>query len=129
MNHYDEDTIIKYVLETLDNNEFALVNNHLEECEICNAKADKVKNEIEMISSFNANIEDIEYQPKLKSSHSYVWLKRAAVLVIGFLTGYLTSTLTQPEQVNVVEQKLIPKTLGISALEFTSCSNTDVWVN
>ncbi|MEN8192049.1 MAG: hypothetical protein ABFS12_04490 [Bacteroidota bacterium] len=127
MNHYDEDIILKFVLEILDEEENALVKKHIEECTICNTKFNKVKSEIDVISSFDPNIEDIDHQIKLKSKHSYVWLKRAAVLIFGFLTGYLTSTFTQPEQVNVVEQKLIPKTLQVSSLEFAVCSNVDIW--
>jgi hypothetical protein len=127
MNHFEDDIILKFVLETLDDDKTAVIKKHLMECEICSAKFNKTKKQIEVISSYNSEVEDVYYPLPKRNNTFNVWLKRAAVLIIGFIGGYITSVLSQPDQITVVEQHLITKTPAVSVIHFNSCPNVDIW--
>jgi len=99
MKHFDEDTILKFVMELLSGEELINVTDHLKGCEICNNKLLSAKKQIELISSYKPEVENDNFPIYKKKNDYSVWLKRAAILLIGFLLGYLTSVILQPNQV------------------------------
>jgi len=129
MNHFDEDTILKFVLEVLDDDELKKVRDHLIDCEICNTKFNDIKKQNELIGSYNPDVEN-KFMPIYKKKNNYsVWIKRAAVLLMGFLLGYSASVILYPNQVVVVEQYLISKSPQAISTNFTECPNIDIYRN
>jgi hypothetical protein len=127
MKHFDEDTILKFSLEILDDEEAQKVRNHLSECEICTAVFDDLENQNKLIASYNPKLKNL-YVPISKKQNTYsVWFKRAAILLIGFLLGYYTSTILQPEQITVVEQNLVSKSPQNTSTNFTVCPFIDIY--
>ena len=127
MKHIEEDTILKFLLELLDDEEYKIVNDHITECEICNTILNELKKQNELIASYNPEVQNSYIPVFKKKKHYSIWLKRAAVLLIGFLLGYSTSLLLQPEKVMVVEQYLITKSPQVVSSGFIECPSIDIY--
>jgi len=127
MNHFDEDKLLKYALGLLvDNESFAIVE-HLKKCKICSNKYDSIKEKMSLIGSYNPQLNDNYIpMPNVKKNFS-VWLKSAAILLIGFLIGYSTSNITKQDQVIIVEQNFIPQNHLANSDEFITCTNIDIY--
>lgn len=127
MKHFDENTILKFSLEILDDDESQKVRNHLSECEICSVTLNSIEKQNKLITGYNPQIESV-FVPinKLKINRS-TWLKRAAILIIGFLLGYTTSFFFQPAKVLVVEQFSISKSPQVNSTVFSVCPNVDIY--
>ena len=127
MCHFDRDTLYKYALELLNDSDSKFVDKHLLECERCKEKYHEVKNEFDLISSYNPELKvEIPQLPK-KNDIGIVWLRRAAVLFIGFLLGYSTYSLMQSEKVEIVGQSFIPQISYLDSTEFVKCPNVDIY--
>lgn len=127
MNHLHEDQILKYMLDTLDSVENKSVKNHLENCKKCTSLLHNIKSDFEIIDSYNPHVEYDNFLPQRNKIEVNNWLKVAAVLVLGFLTGYLTSNYTKPDQVTVVAQTLIPQSPQIDSSDYIVCPNIDIY--
>lgn len=127
MCHFDKDTLYKYALDLLDDSDSKFIREHLKECELCEQKYNEIKDELDVISSYNPELKiDIPQLPKQGNS-GRIWLKRAAVLFIGFLLGYSTSTLMQPDKVEIVGQSFIPRVSYLDSTQFIECQNVDIY--
>ncbi len=102
MNHLNEDTLLKLSLDLLEGKEKAEALSHLSECGECREAFGKLKSETEAIGSFVPELPEACYAlPEVKSV-SRLWLLRAAaLLMIGFLSGYGVSHYFQSDCVNV----------------------------
>ncbi|MBU0509687.1 zf-HC2 domain-containing protein [bacterium] len=103
MNHLSEDKLLEYVLELLDGNDERDVRLHLEKCEECRHRYEKVQREVSMFGGVEAT-GTIPAFPlrRARSPVLHVALRAAALLLIGFLAGYGTSNWTCPTPVNVI---------------------------
>ena len=127
MNHFDDEVILKYSLEILGADESQQVREHLKECEICSSIFNDIERQNNLIASYNPEIESMVI-PINKTQHRYkMWLKRAAVLIIGFLLGYAASILFQPERVVIVEQLFISKSPQVTPANFSACPQIDIY--
>jgi hypothetical protein len=122
MNHLDDDTLLKSVLELLDERDKMMVREHLSQCRKCSLRFNQVGNQIKAIGSFEPQIEtEVHPLPPRKSTIVIPLLRAAAFLILGFFAGYLTSEFLRPRQVNVVQQHLITKSPVTSISGYTSC--------
>lgn len=126
MKHFDEETILKFALGIPENEETWVIKNHISECELCSSKLDNIKDELKTIGSFDPKISNKHFLPAIKENELYIWMKIAAVLILGFLGGYFTSDYLQPVQVNVVAQKIIPKVPPSDSTDFIYCPDIDI---
>ena len=126
MNHFDEEILLKYSLEILNENKVLLIKNHLIECDACTSKLNEAKKQLQVIGSFDPMIENNNSLVPKRNNALSVWVKRAAVLIIGFIAGYATSVLSQTDQVTVIAQNLITKSPTVSINDFTSCQKVDI---
>jgi len=126
MNHFDEDILLKYSLDILDENKALSIKNHLAECDACTSQLNEAKKQLQVIGSFDPMIENNNFLVPKRNNALSVWLKRAAVLIIGFIAGYATSVLSQTDQVTVIAQNLITKSPTVSINDFTSCQKVDI---
>ena len=127
MKHFDDDTILKFVLELLDDEESVNITEHLTKCEICTAKLRNLEKQNKLIASYNPTMQEREIQKRENKINCSVWLKRAAVLLLGFLLGYSTSIIFQQNQVVISGQQFITKSPTVGISNFTQCPNVDIY--
>ncbi len=105
MKHYDEDTLLKSVLNLLNDEEAWELKKHLLECKECGAKLEKIKRETDTIGEIDLQIPPRSYRfPRKKKAALPLILKTAAVLSAGFIAGYLTSDMSKTCKAGVVPQ-------------------------
>lgn len=127
MRHFNEETIIKYSLEILDDDESKKVREHLNECEVCLATLKSIAKQNKLITGYNPQIESIFIPVSKLKSNNLTWLKRAAIIIVGFVLGYAVSIIFQPEKVVVVEQFSISKSPYNYSTTFSICPSVDIY--
>lgn len=126
MEHLTEDALTKAVLEVLDESEQAAGQQHLSSCPDCRSRFEDLKQQTTALGSVQLNLPLPALPLPLKRGfRAGMALRIAAVLVLGFLIGYLTSDLSQPCQTNVIPQYLQPVTEQQSGLNFVACEPVD----
>lgn len=127
MEHYNDDTLLKSVLHLLDKGEETDVRDHLSRCAKCSRRLDILKAETEVIGSFVPHVaQNVPPLPQAKRISFAPLLKVAAILVVGFLAGYLTSEWTRPDPISVVPQNLATKGHSTPNTDFTTCEQIDI---
>jgi anti-sigma factor RsiW len=126
MTHPDADTLLKFVLQTLDESDTRSVMEHLQACEECRGLQQKLLGELARLGKIDFQI-DIPSPPGLprRSRLPLAVSRWAAVLAIGFLLGYMTAQLSDPVRPVVVQQRLIPTRAEASASRYVSCQALD----
>jgi hypothetical protein len=127
MNHVDGDTLLKFVLETLDGQAEAAVRDHLSACDRCSQESGRLRAEIERMSGMEVRVGDIN-PPALPRRFRVLRTvsRMAAVLAVGFLLGYLTADLSNPSLPVAVQQRLIPNVVARTDTEYIPCAAIDV---
>ena len=127
MTHPDHDTLLRFVLQTLDEPDNAIVSGHLPACEECRELEQKFLSEVEKLQGIKFHIA-VPAPPRLtrRSRRLVVVSRWAAVLATGFLLGYMTAQLSDPVRPVVVQQRLIPTRAEVSSSAFVSCQAIDV---
>jgi len=127
MKHYDEDILLKLGLELLTKEEEKNIREHLSECEQCRETFSIIKGDINLIESFEPDVEpEIIPLPEKENNKTRQLFKVAAILVVGFFVGFLTSDLSNPEKVIVVKQSIIKRTVMDSTGSFKTCEQVDL---
>ena len=127
MIHLDEDLLLKYALELLDDKEESTIREHLTKCDQCKKSHESIKSHIELIGSIEPDVKpEIIPLPKKKLKIQVQWIRAAAILIIGFFIGYLTANFAHPVKVNVVKQNLITKTIMYPIESFRMCEQVDL---
>jgi hypothetical protein len=127
MTHPDGDTLLEFVLQTLDESGNSAVRQHLSVCEQCREQQRKLQGEVKRLSSIDLQVEMVA-PPGLprRSRLPIAASKLAAVLAAGFLLGYATAQLTNPVHPSPVPQRLIPAQAAVPASGFVPCQVVDV---
>lgn len=126
MNHPDEETLLKYSLETLDAADASLVREHLSVCQVCRKQQTKIHAELERMSGVAINVDGAAppmLQRKVRVLRAAA--RVAAVLVVGFLAGYMTAELSNPLHPMPVQQRLIPRSPASLPSEYVACQAVD----
>ena len=127
MTHPDDDTLLKFVLETLDGPDNVIVRKHLSACKECQESWQRISRELTRLESVTFHV-DVPAPPGLP----HRWRlplevsRWAAVLAAGFLLGYLTANISTPLQTMPVQQRLTPTLEGGDTSMFISCKAVDV---
>ena len=103
MNHPSEDQLLQYSLTLLDEQERQAVEQHLALCDSCRSCLNEIGQDVSRLSSLRIP-SSAEYPPFGVRRSSFVaasWLRIAAVLLLGFLGGFATSRVIQPELIVV----------------------------
>jgi hypothetical protein len=127
MIHLDDDTLLKFTLETLDAAEDSLAREHLLGCQLCREKHDRLQSEIRRLSNIEMRVEQVT-PPRLPRRFRFLAVasRAAAILVVGFLAGYLTAELSDPIRPTPVQQRLIPRRLTTPSSGYVPCQAVDV---
>jgi len=121
MNHLEDDKLLELALELLENDEAVKLKEHISECHDCREKFEAVKKRMDIIGGFDPVIEEPSHTfPNRRRSATKVWLRAAAILIVGFAAGYFTARYSQPECVNVVGQLLAVNTPADTLSGFVS---------
>jgi len=127
MKHYDEDILLKLGLELLTKEEEKNIREHLSVCEQCRDTFSLIKGDINLIESLEPDVEpEIIPLPVKRKNIARQLLKVAAILVVGFFAGFLTSDLSNPEKVIVVKQSIIKRTVMETTGNFKTCEQVDL---
>lgn len=127
MTHPDADTLLKFVLKTLDESKSSSVAEHLSVCEKCRDLQQKLLGELARLEGIEIHI-DVPAPPGLprRSRLPLAVSRWAAVLATGFLLGYMTAQLSDPVRPIPVQQRLIPTQGEVSSSGYVSCQAVDV---
>ena len=127
MTHPDEDTLLKFVLETLDEPDHSIVRTHLSVCRECQEIQKRLVSEVTRLQSVGVHV-DVPAPPGLPHRWRFPLAvsRWAAVLAAGFLLGYLTANISAPLRTIPVQQRLAPTPDGGDTSLFISCKPVDV---
>jgi hypothetical protein len=127
MTHPDGDTLLKYILQTLDEWEIVTVRQHLSSCEQCEEEARKIEGQVRRLSSLDIPVE-IAAPPLLyrRSRGLVPMLIVAAVLAVGFLLGYAAAEFSNPVSTIPVQQRLIPSQISVPSSGNVPAQEVDI---
>jgi hypothetical protein len=103
MTHPEEDKLLEYALEIIDDHdELARIENHLNECPTCTTLLRKIKNDIKIIADIQP-VSQIIPVPGSRQSNGKISaiFKIAAVFIFGIFVGYGASMLAKNRPVPV----------------------------
>jgi anti-sigma factor ChrR (cupin superfamily) len=125
MTHPDGDTLLKFVLQTLDESENEAVRQHLRACDRCTEEERKLEGELRRLSALELPVEKFT-PPRLPRRSIAPLLKVAAVLAVGFLLGYATAQLSNTVHPVPVQQRLIPSQIAVPSSGYVPAQEVDV---
>ncbi|MFB0515912.1 MAG: hypothetical protein ACETWG_04830 [Candidatus Neomarinimicrobiota bacterium] len=110
MNHLDNDLLLKYVLQLLDDRDATHVRTHLDACPECSTRLAELEADTRLLGALEPRIEP-SFPPLAASKPASVpaVLKLAAAFVCGCLLGFFVSEWRNPGSVQIVEQHLVPQ--------------------
>jgi len=115
MKHIDEDKLQQYILEILDPDEKSSIELHIAECTECMQNLNKIRQQTEIIGSFEPEIElPIIEMPMQKIINFKHYFKIAAVFAVGFALGAILFGQSKTEYLTVVRHNIKtnqPKTI------------------
>ena len=126
MSHFNEEILYKFVLDTLDSPKSNEIRNHSSKCELCQQRIEEIRRQIEILESFNPEIEMNRTTDKSSNNMKWIIPKAAAVILIGLIIGYSVSNYTIKEEIVVVGQSFIPHNNLMDSLRFVDCPNIDI---
>jgi hypothetical protein len=127
MIHLDDDTILKYIIDTLDETERSAALDHISTCDYCRQEADRVRGDMERMSAFQLRVGRVKPPPLRRSFNPLgVIAKVAAILAVGFLLGYVVAEMsTSPVSIPVPERLLLSSGNGYEP-KYAPSEATDV---
>ena len=127
MTHFDDDTLLKFLLETLDGADDLQVREHVAGCRQCKGRADKLQEEIGQLSGIEMRI-GRGTTPSLSRRFRLLTVvsRAAAILAVGFLAGYMTAEFSNPIRPVAVQQRLVPGYPTIPSMGYYTCQALDV---
>jgi predicted anti-sigma-YlaC factor YlaD len=127
MTHPNADTLLEFVLQTLEESDNSIVREHLSTCEQCRELQQMLEGEVKRLESIDMHF-DVPSPPRLpRRSRLLMTVSRlAAVLAVGFLLGYVTAQLFDPVRPIPVQQRLIPTQVEVSSSGYIPCQAVDL---
>jgi hypothetical protein len=127
MTHPNDDRLLEFVLQALEETDSSEVRAHLLKCEQCRDLRRKLQSQVERLGRIDMQIDIPEPSrlPGTQSQFGAVW-RWAAVLAAGFLLGFLTAQLSDNAHPIPVPQRLIPAQAPTSSSGYVSCQALDL---
>ncbi len=127
MKHPDEDTLLKHVLELLEGKEQDELAAHLVTCMPCRQRFDTMKRETEMLGRLETDIPLPEIDiPGRKGNWLPQLVRIAALLLVGFASGYGFSNISHPQDVMVVPEYRTASAPPQTIQHFTVCESLNL---
>lgn len=126
MTHPDGDTLLKFELQMLEEQEHEAVQRHLLTCNSCRELHQKVLGDVTRLRNFTMDVTVPAPPPLIRHPLSKVEVWRwAAVLAAGFLLGYITANLSESVRPIPVQQHMMPTSEKKDSVGFVSCPAVD----
>ena len=107
MPHIDENLLLQYALETLDEPERAEVADHLAQCPECLARLQEARDHVSVMGSVAPQVTPIPMpQQEKRRGIMMPLLRTAAVFVFGVFVGWIVSNVTPRESISVTPSYL-----------------------
>ena len=131
MNHPDEDMLLQYVLETLDEAGAREVRVHIDACAACRHTCVTMESQVQQMGSatFPVDIPSLPLPRSMRRTHAMFILRAAATLIVGFMLGYATALMSRPEKEIVTGQQYTPTVPRVSISRPTPCEQVDLGVH
>lgn len=127
MNHPADDTLLEFLLETVDEKEKALLKEHLDACSPCKERFLRIQRETDVLGSFNPDLPPLEARmPKGRPYLGRKYSHLAAGLILGFSLGYGYSRVAVPSEATVVASYLAKSSPLLAGEEFVVCETVDL---
>ncbi len=130
MTHPDNDTILRYALETIDGAERGKLKGHIGACPDCSRALEEVYRDLVMIAGSEPSTvlppARLPAIPLIRSFTARAAFRAAAVVTVILLGGYLLSGPGDDARVTVVPQRFTPPSVVIPAGEFAPCEAVDI---
>jgi len=101
MKHISEDKLLEFALETCEVSERPAIEEHLNKCAECREMLDRIRGDIELIGGIKPKTGFVSQPIPVRRSILPGILRMAAVITIGFVLGYGSSSLTKSDPVCV----------------------------
>jgi len=129
MKHPTEDILLASVLETLEPDEEATLQEHIAQCETCRLQMNQLEQETDLIGSLEPEMTRTFYPlPARRSTARFTWVKVAALVTVGFLAGYGAAHSFESGRDDILEPYLDARAPDSSLTLFTACESVDTAV-
>jgi anti-sigma factor RsiW len=127
MTHLDDDILLKFLLGTLEGPDDSRVREHVAGCQRCREREEKLQAEIGRLSGIEMRVEEAAAPPLPRQPRLLAVVSRAAaILAVGFLAGYMTAELSNPDRPIAVQQRLVPTHPTVPSTGYYSCQTVDI---
>lgn len=130
MNHPDNDTLLRYALETADESERGDLGTHLAGCPDCSRALGEITRDLDLISGSDpaAGVPHpgVPPLPAFRYVHLRTAFRAAAAVAVILLGGYLVTGPARDPQISVVPQRFRPAAAVVPAGEFAPCEVVDI---
>jgi len=127
MNHPDEDIVLKYHLDLLDESDGRALDDHLDACASCRERSLAVRREVAMIGSVDPELLAPDIGPPARRMGRWqIGIRVAAILLIGLSVGYGYSRFFAPPEYRVVPSHHRPSAPSRAIDEFSICESVNL---
>jgi len=130
MTHPDNDTLLRYALETVEAAERETLTTHIAGCPECSRALREITDDLALISGSlpdsSLPTADVPSIPVLRYVHVRAIFRAAAVVAVILLGGYLVIGPPGEVSVTVVPQRYTPPAVVIPSGEFAPCEAVDI---
>ena len=129
MEHFNKDLLYKFELKLLDEIESRNISLHLKKCPKCTNELNEIKKTFKILKTYEPTF---EVKSPLRSNRrkvNFIWIKRAAIILIAMFIGYGGSEYFKTRDTIVIGPTFIPQNNSLDTLTFINCENVDVYIN
>ena len=127
MNHPTDDALLAFLLETVDEKEKMLLQEHVDACSPCKERFLQFQRETDVLGSFNPDLPPLGLRmPKGRPYFGRRYFQLAAGLILGFALGYGYFRLPVPSEATVVASYLVKSSPLLAGEEFVVCETVDL---
>jgi anti-sigma factor RsiW len=127
MIHPDDDALLRFLLETDEEEERPSLERHLEACPQCRERFAKIRRETDMLAGFDPDLPPLRVP--MPKGPRLVWRRlspMAAALVVGIALGYGLSRITAAPDRTVVASYLTRFPAPGPVTDFVVCESVDL---
>jgi len=130
MTHPDNDTLLRYALDTTDPGKRDTLQDHLSGCPECSEALAEISADMSLISEYHSSPDTRSRPapplPVLRYYSIRTAFRAAAAVAVILLGGYLATTPAGDTRVTVIPQRFTPPAIVIPAGEFAPCEAIDI---
>jgi len=128
MNHIDDDTILKYALEIIEDiKEKNSIEEHLVSCPECRQKLIEIRKDMDIIRGIQSLTSELKMPvPKKRGNILLSTMRVASLIILGIAIGFSSAKLSDNEQVSVRSSYNVISPLADSLIGFAPSDATEI---